>query len=196
MAVVRRPVDEASEVLGGLPVGGPAAFGVVLGEHLRRGARQPTTRSAASGGLGQTGSVQLRSGYEVEDPAVTIPWGMLPRQAADLLSPHTRRVNDNYLTLECTSMGGLRHSLGLHFRQEGLRELEIFRRSYPQDLRPSYDEFQGHLEMTFGPPASSTPGTEGFPNHVWQVDGCYIRHLIYDRFGPEEHVRIYRPPPT
>ena len=31
-----------------------------------------------------------------------------------------------------------------------------------------------------------------FPTHEWLVPGARIVHLVQDRFGPEEHMRIKR----
>jgi hypothetical protein len=67
--------------------------------------------------------------------------------------------------------------------------LEFFRTSYA-DQAGSYQEFQRHLEQTFGQPTSTTPGSEGFPSHTWRLPGAEVVHFVYDRFGPEEHVRI------
>jgi len=43
---------------------------------------------------------------------------------------------------------------------------------------------------SFGPPTETTPGSEGLPNHRWVFPGFEIVHVVYDRFGPEEHMRI------
>ena len=56
-------------------------------------------------------------------------------------------VTAGYYVIDCTSLSGLRHALGFHFRpseDEKLRELEFFRRRY-SDLAESYNEFQRHL---------------------------------------------------
>ncbi|MBA2489451.1 MAG: hypothetical protein H0V36_09070 [Chloroflexi bacterium] len=85
--------------------------------------------------------------------------------------------------------------LGFHFdpRNNGrLVELEFFRSSY-RDQQASFDEFQRHLEVTYGPATRSGPGDEGFPWYEWDVAGTSIRHFVFDRFGPEEHLRIDEP---
>lgn len=86
----------------------------------------------------------------------------------------------------------MNHELGFHFkpRKDGtLHELEFFRRSY-QDQEKSYNEFQHHFETAFGPPTETKPGPEGFPSHTWRLRGATIKHYVFDRFGPEEHMRI------
>ena len=82
--------------------------------------------------------------------------------------------------------------LGFHFepRRGGrLVELELFRSSYP-DLQASFEEFQLHLESTFGPARRTGPGDAGFTWYEWRREGSTIRHWVFDRFGPEEHVQI------
>ena len=119
-----------------------------------------------------------------------------------LAKKHFRRFSRNfirgsslrgYFTLT-DSPGGLPHELGLHFHPRGsgrLSELEFFRTSY-SDLTTSYKEFQRHLEITFGSPTVTTPGSEGFPSHAWRIPGVEVVRFVLDRFGPEEHVRIKR----
>jgi len=54
----------------------------------------------------------------------------------------------------------------------------------------SYEDFQQHLEQTFGKPTITTPGSVGFPTHTWRFPGVDVFHYVFDRFGPEEHVGI------
>ena len=108
------------------------------------------------------------------------------------VEPH--HVTAGYYVIDCTSLCGLHHALGFHFRPDEngrLRELEFFRRAYP-DMHESYAEFQRHLEVAFGTPANQKPGDEGLPNCTWHSGGATIRHYILYRFGPEEHVRMMR----
>jgi len=113
---------------------------------------------------------------------------MSQRELRRLVGDRLRRVRRGYYCLSCTSLGGLRHELGCHF-DRGLQELEFFRKAYP-DQRASFNEFQHHFESAFGPPTETTPGSEGLPNHRWVFPGFEIVHVVYDRFGPEEHMRI------
>jgi hypothetical protein len=137
--------------------------------------------------------VDLMRGYRVERPDVLVPWGIDERSLHALL-PAVHHVTDGYDTLDVVSLGGLAHALGFHCdpRVGGrLVEFEIFRKE-AMDLRASYAEYERHLELAFGPPTRSTPGDEGFPSNEWSLDGAAIAHYVFDRFGPEEHVRIRR----
>ena len=69
--------------------------------------------------------------------------------------------------------------------------MEFFRFGEP-DISASFAEWQAHLEQAFGLPTSHSPGDEGLPNYTWQIGPAQIRHLVLDRFGPEEHIRIAR----
>ena len=141
--------------------------------------------------------MDLRTAFTIEDPAVAVPWGASEEQFLELVasaSPH--RVTGGYITLPVRVLGGLKCTLGFHFRAGGrLSELEFFRKAYP-DQRASYDEFQRHFEKEFGPPSYTANGSEGFESHSWDLPGARIVHYVFDRFGPEEHMRIQRVPLT
>jgi glutaredoxin len=72
-----------------------------------------------------------------------------------------------------------------------LRELEFFRKTYP-DLKKSFDEFQQSFEREFGQPSHSEKGEDGFQHHEWRFRQIRIYHYVLYRFGPEEHVIIRR----
>lgn len=136
--------------------------------------------------------MDIRHGFSLELPAVTVPWGISELELKNLFGADLRHVTKGYFTVTCTSLGGLRHELGFHFEpQTGGRlvELEFFRRAYP-DQEASYREFQKHFEDQFGPPASVKPGSEGLPTCEWRFGPVSIHHFVYDRFGPEEHMRV------
>ena len=139
--------------------------------------------------------MDIDKGFQLEEPAVFIPWEVTEQGLVDLLSTHgLRKVTRGYFTITCRSLSGMAHELGFHFTPRGgdfLHELEFFRRSYA-DQKGSYDEFQEHFELHFGRPTSTNPGTEGFPTHTWNLKRVEIVHFIFDRFGPEEHMRIKR----
>ena len=135
--------------------------------------------------------MDLRRGFQVEVPAIVLPWGIDERQLRALL-PSAHHVTDGYDTLDVVSLHGLRHVLGFHFepRANGpLVELEFFRRE-PIDIAMSYADFERHLERTYGPPTQSAAGEDGFPTQRWLLDGAEVRHYVFDRFGLEEHVRM------
>jgi hypothetical protein len=146
--------------------------------------------------------MDLATGFTLEQPALAIPWRISERELASLVAGPAigrdglKEVTTGYYVLShVVSLKGLVHELGLHFepgRHGRLLELEFFRRSYP-DLAASYREFQEHLEATFGPPTHRNPSPEGFATCEWLYRHATIKHLVFDRFGPEEHVRIVVP---
>ena len=84
--------------------------------------------------------------------------------------------------------------IGFHFepRLNGkLTEFEFFRTNY-DDQQKSFDEFQKHFEQIFGQATKVTKGSDGFNNYEWLLDKVQIIHLVYDRFGLEEHMRIIK----
>jgi hypothetical protein len=138
--------------------------------------------------------VELAEGFEIETPAVLVPWGISEATLLALLPAPPRHVTTGYYVIHCTSLSGLEHELGFHFspKEDGrLVELEFFRQAYA-DLRGSFDDFQRHLELTFGPPVSTSAGDEDFPTYGWRFGAATVRHYLLNRFGPEEHVRITR----
>jgi hypothetical protein len=44
----------------------------------------------------------------------------------------------------------------------------------------------------FGAPTTKKDGSEGFSSFEWKLPGARIVHYVFDRFGPEEHMRIQR----
>ncbi|MEL6446001.1 MAG: hypothetical protein AAF089_00800 [Bacteroidota bacterium] len=138
--------------------------------------------------------MDISEGFQIEEPDVFVPWSASESELSDLLGSHLRHVTDGYYTLSCRSLSGMAHELGFHFkpRRNGkLNELEFFRRSYA-DQASSYEQFQRHFEQAFGSPDRTEAGTEGFASHEWRCPGAVIRHYVFDRFGPEEHMRISR----
>ncbi len=137
--------------------------------------------------------MDISRGFQIEQPEIFVPWKISETDLRQLFDGQAlRHVTDGYFTIHCASLGGLSHELGFHFHPRGggvLFELEFFRKSYA-DLSASYQDFQRHLEATFGQPTLTTPGTEGFPSHVWRPSGADVVHFVQDRFGPEEHVSI------
>jgi hypothetical protein len=132
-------------------------------------------------------------GFTIEDPAVVVPWRIGEGELRSLL-PSAREVAPGYLVADVVSLGGLRHSLGFHFepRIDGrLTEFELFRLP-ADDVAKSFWLFDRHLRDTFGPPNFSRPGDEGLPTDRWVSVGAELTHFVFDRFGPEEHVRIRR----
>jgi hypothetical protein len=137
--------------------------------------------------------MDIAQGFQIEDPKVFVPWSVSQSQLREFLSEHgLRHITTGYFTITCKSMGGIEHELGFHFEPRSgdiLHELEFFRKSYA-DQKKSYQEFQEQFEAGFGKPNFSQPGTEGFNSCTWNLQDVEIVHYVYDRFGPEEHMRI------
>jgi hypothetical protein len=137
--------------------------------------------------------MDLTRGFKIATPAIFVPWLIDATEIERLLSGTTfKKVTAGYFTLECEPLPGLRCLLGLHSHQTGkLTELEFFRKSY-ENQKGSFDEFQHHFETVFGAATTKKDGSEGFASYEWKLPGARIVHYVFDRFGPEEHMRIQR----
>jgi hypothetical protein len=139
--------------------------------------------------------MDISAGFQIEQPELFVPWKISETELQRIfVGQQLQHITQGYFTSHCTSLGGLSHELGFHFHPRGggvLIELEFFRTSYA-DQADSYRDFQRHLEATFGEPTTTTPGWQSFQSHTWRLPGADVVHFIYDRFGPEEHVRIKR----
>lgn len=136
--------------------------------------------------------MDIRKGLKLDYPDIFIPWNISEDELKKILGNKLSRVTKGYYTVSCKSLGGLEHELGFHFepREKGvLKELEFFRKSY-ESLEVSFKEFQQFLENKFGLPTRTFPGLEGYPRYEWQFDDVKIFHFVFERFGPEEHLRI------
>lgn len=143
--------------------------------------------------------LDLSEGFQIEDPAVFVPWGIAEENLQSLFPTELTQVTAGYYTTECHSLGGLRHYLGLHFhpRQDGtLHELELFQQDWQEApaeqsaLAASFGTWQEHLELAFGPPTQQTIGDYNLPAYLWKTGSIQIWHLCRYRFALEQHVRI------
>jgi hypothetical protein len=137
--------------------------------------------------------MDIVQGFQIEKPKVFVRWSVSQSQLRELLSEHgLRHITTGYYTITCKSMGSIEHELGFHFEPrsgDNLYELEFFRKSYA-DQTKSYEEFQEHFEAEFGKPNFIQPGTEGFDRCTWNLQDVEIVHYVFDRFCPEEQMRI------
>ena len=135
--------------------------------------------------------MDISRGFPVAVPAIFIPWLIDAPEIERLFSGTAlKKVTAGYYTLDCEPLPGLRCMIGLHAHDTGkLTELEFFRASY-EDQKASFDQFQQHFEAAFGAPTTRKNGSEGFPDCEWRLPGGRIFHYVFDRFGPEEHMRI------
>src|SRR5262245_13928885 len=108
--------------------------------------------------------MDISKGFQVEEPAIFIPWKINEAQLLELADGLTE-VTRGYYTARCVSLAGLSHQLGFHFGTGGgrLQELEFYH-AFSMPLDESFDLFQRHLELTFGPPTQSEEGSGGYPS--------------------------------
>lgn len=136
--------------------------------------------------------LRLNEGFALENPRITIPWGLSRTKLAKMLAPYgVRRPQKNYFTLDCTSLGGLSHELGIEFDPQcrSVRfKLQIFLKGFT--VEQSFPLFQRHLEAAFGPPTETTYSDEPWPAHYWEVDGFSVSHVVIERFGYLDFVSI------
>ncbi|HMJ46600.1 MAG TPA: hypothetical protein VK498_04690 [Ferruginibacter sp.] len=139
--------------------------------------------------------MDINKGFQIDEPNLFIPWGIEEMKLTNLfISKKLTHVTTGYYTTTCKSLNGLDCELGFHFapRFNGhLKELEFFRRNY-DDPKKSFDDFQSYFEKQFGEPTYSRKGSEGFNDYKWVIGNTEIIHNVFDRFGPEEHMRIIR----
>ena len=128
-------------------------------------------------------------------PPKFVPWRLTDLQLEDLFDGFAlRKVKREYYTLKCEPLSGLYCYLGFHLHEYGvLTELEFYvEHRNESEIAQSFANFQRHFEDEFGTPTKTTKGDEGFPSHEWFLPGARIIHLVRERFGPEELMRIVR----
>jgi hypothetical protein len=139
--------------------------------------------------------MDINKGFQIDNPKIFIPWNVDEKELTGLFNGHNlKHITTGYYTTSCTSLNGLTCMLGFHFepRSNGrLNELEFFRTNY-EDQKKSFEDFQTHFESAFGQPTETAKGNEGFNNYAWQLNNVQIVHYVFDRFGPEEHMRIIK----
>jgi hypothetical protein len=137
--------------------------------------------------------IDITKGFQIDNPKIFIPWDIDENTLTDLFKDNQlKRVTNGYYTTSCTSLGDLTCLIGFHFQPQSkgiLNELEFFRSNY-DNQQNSFDEFQTSFVKAFGQPTYTKKGDEGFNNYVWQFGKIQIVHYVFDRFGPEEYMRI------
>ncbi len=138
--------------------------------------------------------LDLHVGFTIENPAVTVPWGLSKRKLLRLLGPlGLRKVSEDYYVISCVSLSGPSHELAFHFDVSCRRAkywLEFFLQQDRRDISDSYKAFQRHLEQTFGTPNATDNGEDGFPCHRWDIESFTVEHGVYERHSLCEYVRI------
>ena len=137
--------------------------------------------------------MDIDKGFQIDQPNIFVPWDIDENTLTDLFKgQELKHVTTGYYTINCTSLDSLNCMIGFHFdpRSNGrLNELEFFRMNYDNQQK-SFAEFQNAFTNSFGQPSSTTKGNEGFNNYEWRLNNVQIVHYVFDRFGPEEHMRI------
>jgi len=139
--------------------------------------------------------MEITKGFQIDEPHLFIPWGITEKTLLDQFNGGgLHHVTAGYYTTTCKSLSGLNCNIGFHFdpRENGrLKELEFFRNNY-DNQKVSFDDFQTHFEKEFGKPNDSRKGAEGFSDFLWQMNDIQIMHYVFNRYGPEEHMRIIK----
>jgi hypothetical protein len=137
--------------------------------------------------------MDINNGFKIDTPDIFVSWEISDNVLVNLFKNyHLTYVTADYYTAKCKSLNGLECEIGFHFRPRPTRqlvELEFFRSNY-HDRQKSFVDFQKYFELSFGQPTSTTKGNEGFNKYEWLLGNIQIVHDVYDRFGPEEHMRI------
>jgi hypothetical protein len=159
------------------------------------GLRQPTEKNSEKLISNSKLKMDINRGFQIEQPNIFVPWKIDEKTLTDLFNgKDLKHVTTGYYTMKCKSLDSLNCMIGFHFepRKNGqLNELEFFRMNYDNQQK-SFDEFQNSFTNAFGQPTSTTKGNEGFNNYQWRLDDVQIVHYVFDRFGPEEHMRIQK----
>ena len=139
--------------------------------------------------------MNISLGLKITDPDLFIPWNINTKQLKTVFEGHDiKYVTDTYYTIGCEMFNSLNCILGFHFQHttfDRILEFEFFRTNYSEQEK-SFDEFQFYFVQEFGPPTNIKKGNEGFNNYEWLLDDIKIIHLVYNRFGSEEHMRIIK----
>lgn len=137
--------------------------------------------------------IDIDKGFQINSPNIFVPWEINEKTLNELfIGQELKRVTTGYYSASCTSLDKLNCIIGFHFEPQSngrLNELEFFRNEY-RDQQKSFDDFQRCFTQTFGEPTIRTKGYDGFYNYEWRFNNIKIVHFVYDRFGPEEHMRI------
>jgi hypothetical protein len=136
-------------------------------------------------------TVDITNGFQLEQPRVLVPWGITPVELESLFEGlGLRRVGDGFSLASCISLGGLSHSLQFSFGPTSGKLSEIGMLMPDTSIEESYPQLQQHLEETFGLSTRTSPGEEGFLDHIWLLAGVRIQHYVHEHFGPAERVFI------
>lgn len=134
----------------------------------------------------------FEAGFRIEDPEMTVPFGISLSGLEALAKMRLRKINGKYFSMPCVALSGLAMQLGFHFKdtQWGLRlfEFEVFFDG-DEDYEAQFPIRQSHLERALGA-ADSVQETKlkGFKFYKWEMGGTTVEHFLRDRFGLEERI--------
>ena len=136
---------------------------------------------------------EIDKGFQIDCPKIFVPWDIDVNTLKELFrGQRLDNIATGYYTTRCTLLGSLNCMLGFHFEpclNGRLNELEFFRTDCDNQQK-SFNEFQRSFSHSFGQPTNKIKGNEGFYNYEWQINNIQILHFVFDRFGPEENLRI------
>ena len=135
---------------------------------------------------GEPGISEFERGFPVEDPPVTLEWGIAEDAALGLLAgARVQRVVAGQVRLRCKALGGLDIEVNLHFkpRTSGrLKHLEMVR-SPTRRRRKAFDDLQERLVSRLGAGVESKAGlfvpVEGITPRSWVCGLVDVTHDYY-----------------
>jgi hypothetical protein len=142
-------------------------------------------------------SKTIGSGFQIELPAVFLSWGTPLVNAREALSAQIVSFRSGGLSATCTVLNGLECRILLYgsqgFEPSSMHERLTMIRFWRQgEFRATFDDIQRHLEMTFGPPHETIPGSDDWPaEYKWVIGDVVVGHYADDKgTGPQELASI------
>jgi hypothetical protein len=140
--------------------------------------------------------VMIGEGFQIEVPDLILRWDMSESELLKALPSSCRELNPDLRLMDCECLGGLLCTLAIHSSSRGssgLTKIEVRLRTV-DDLHSAFEMLQSHLESSFGPPDTSTPGYQGLSDFTWKRGPVRIMHGMVDTSRDVEHlVQISRP---
>lgn len=132
-------------------------------------------------------NMSICKGFQLEKPECFIAWDMTPEDVA-ALPVSLEQITATYLVFPGSALNGLPLKVGLHFRRNGIFQIELMRAD--GDISQSYPLFQRHLEDVFGNPIKSLPADGGYQYFEWSFGNIVVTHSAIERFSLAEQVLI------
>ncbi len=135
-------------------------------------------------------------GFQLEAPCVLVPWGIRKHEVVSLLPRAACSEEKGLIVISCQALNGLRCTVIPRFVPRDqpplggqLKALVIVRPG--RDEHPTFDEFQEHLEMTFGQPTERSKATPDWPGEYrWRLRDVVVDHHMEFNVGPRERITI------